>query len=230
MLDILERQMDKIFLNDDISINFSSITDMIIHRFFSDLEAYYRMPEKGSRMHPVKDTIQARLKKKLRKYRRKEIMLIGHSMGSIIAFDVLHENPSLHIHTLITIGSPLGIPIIISKISAEQQKASKRIRIPEGVIKNWYNFSDLEDKVAFNYNLADDYAENSKHVKVTDKIVNNNYEIRGERNPHKSYGYLRTPEITEVIASFLGKKTTKHSSFIRRFLNYPTGLSRKSEK
>jgi hypothetical protein len=236
MLDILETQMDKLFLNKDMTINFSSITDMIIHRFFSDLEAYYSTPEGETKKYPVKDAIQARLEKKLRKYRHKDIMIIGHSMGSIIGYDVLLVNPSITVQSLITIGSPLGMPVIISRIALEQSCASRsrgkhqKVRTPESVIKSWTNFSDLGDKVALNYNLADDYAANSIHVKVVDKTVTNDYEIKKERNPHKSYGYLRTPEVAKVIASFLDEKIKKYPSFLQRFLKGLWDYRRKSEE
>ena len=29
-------------------------------------------------------------------------------------------------------------------------------------------------------------------VRVTDDIIENNYMLGGERNPHKSYGYLKS--------------------------------------
>ena len=78
-----------------------------------------------------------------------------------------------------------------------------KVRTPQNVLRNWYNFSDLEDKVAIDYSLSGDYEENSKHIKVIDKVVYNNYEYNGHRNTHKSYGYLRTPELAEVINDFL---------------------------
>jgi len=226
MLDILEDQMDKLFLNEDLSINFSGITDMIIHRFFTDLEAYYS-PKTLTVNHKkqlIKDIIRRRLLKKLKKYKGKDILLIGHSMGSIIAYDVLLEKPNLTVDTLITIGSPLGIPVIISRIVQEQKlkvKGTKKdlpVRTPEGIIKAWFNFSDLEDKVAINYNLADDYAANSKHVKVMDTVVSNDYQIRKERNPHKSYGYLRTPEVTKAVSSFLNNSKKAQTGFIQRWI------------
>ena len=61
----------------------------------------------------------------------------------------------------------------------------------------------LEDKVALNYNLGDDYRANKKGVKPVDMQVVNDYEINGKRNPHKSYGYLRVPEMAETIHHFL---------------------------
>ena len=39
--DYLVEQMEKIFLNEDLTINYAAITDFIIHHFFSDFETYY---------------------------------------------------------------------------------------------------------------------------------------------------------------------------------------------
>jgi hypothetical protein len=41
VLDFIEEQLDKLFLNNDLTVNYSAITDMVIHRYFKDLEAYY---------------------------------------------------------------------------------------------------------------------------------------------------------------------------------------------
>ena len=209
-LDYLEKQMDGIFFNSDMSINFSGITDLIIRRFFRDLDTYYSKNcyDRHKQERPAKDVIRAELAGVLQKHKNKDIMLIGHSMGSIIAYDVLTETvPDIKIHTFVTMGSPLGMPFIMSKNYDEQKKLLKkkilRNTTPENVQKNWYNFSDLDDKVALNYNLGDDYDENSHRVKAIDKIIYNDYIIDGERKPHKSYGYLRAPEFSQVLWEFL---------------------------
>ena len=44
---------------------------------------------------------------------------------------------------------------------------------------------------------------NAEGVKPVDFEVYNTYEINGDHNPHKSYGYLRTPELAEAIRDFL---------------------------
>lgn len=81
------------------------------------------------------------------------------------------------------------------------------MQIPEAVQKHWYNFSDIRDKIALDYKLSDDFAPNSKGVKVVDKLVTNKYVMNGLANPHKSFGYLRTPEFIEVLKAFSeGKK------------------------
>ena len=219
-LDYLEKQMDKIFLKEDLSINFSSVSDMIIHRFFTDLDIYYSqsyMTINGKEQR-VKDIIREQLAQTLRKHKNKKIMLIGHSMGSIISYDVLtYTAPHIKINTFITIGSPLGLPIIMSKIASEQKQElfkKEKLNTPESVVNNWFNLSDLTDRVAINYTLGDDYDKNKNHVKAIDKIVYNNYEYDGKRNPHKIYGYLRTPEMSEIIHNFFNQDRNKFTVWL----------------
>ena len=42
ILDFIETKLDGLLLNDDLSINYSSVTDIIIHHFFKDLDTYYQ--------------------------------------------------------------------------------------------------------------------------------------------------------------------------------------------
>ena len=126
----------------------------------------------------------------------------------------------LKIKTLITIGSPLGVPFVISKIAKElhlNNRETQRPEIPFSIQKSWFNFSDLEDKVAFNYHLKDEFLVNEKGVKITDFIVSNDYTINGNHNPHKSYGYLRTPELSEKVYAFL---TEKRKSFYQQLFEF----------
>ena len=43
ILDFIEKELDQLLLNDDLTINYSKITDLIISRFFKDLDAYYKI-------------------------------------------------------------------------------------------------------------------------------------------------------------------------------------------
>lgn len=223
--DYIEKQLDRMFLKEDLSIHLASISDLIIRSFFKDLDAYYsqRSIRVGEKDVPIKEIIRARLEHVLMKHRKKQILLIGHSMGSIIAYDVLTNSmPQIHIDTLITVGSPLGFPVIVSKIASEQQHRlvkNARLRTPENVIRNWFNISDLDDKVAFNYNLEDDYEPNSRQIRVIDKVVFNDYEINGNRNPHKIYGYLRAPEMAEIFQEFFDRGRSKIALWLLERLN-----------
>ena len=210
-LGFLEDQMDKIFLNDDLSSKFEFVSDMIFKKYFRELEIYYaRQPDVNDPAYKsVKDIIRSRLADVLNKHKGKEIFLIAHSMGSIIAYDVCSfVLPNNRIDTFITMGSPLGLPIIVSKIAEEVRLHNSKVNkltTPQNVLSQWINFSDIEDNVAINYNLSDDYAPNQNGVKVRDIIIDNDYQIHGERNPHKSYGYLRSQQFSEYVDQFLTK-------------------------
>ncbi|MCF6333660.1 MAG: GPI inositol-deacylase [Draconibacterium sp.] len=211
IIDVLLNKIDEIFLNDDYSLNFSALNDLIIENYFKDLEAYYSNDLNG-KQQLVRKTLRNRLKTVLELHKKDDILLIAHSMGSIIAFDVLSLFASLvKINTFITIGSPLGLPVVVSKIANELQlknREKQRLKTPASIINHWFNFSDLEDKVAFEYHLDNDFSGNSNGIKVRDFVVSNNYTSNGQHNPHKSYGYLRTPEFSKKIYNFLTEKPT----------------------
>lgn len=221
-LDILEMGTDKIFLNDDLTLNYSFLFDSYVHRNFRDLEIYYASNKNNAvkSRKEFKDIVREKVIKVFLKHRNDNIFLVCHSMGSIIAYDALMLlSNKIQIDTLTTFGSPLGQPYVISKAAAEFNKLgykNKKLIVPEAVENYWYNFSDLDDKVAINYQLADDYLPNKKGTKVTDIIVKNNYEYNGVKNPHKSFGYLRTPEFSNVLYNFIISEKKKTANLFGR--------------
>lgn len=227
LVDFIGEQMNRILLNEDLSLNFSFISDVIVSKFFKDLEIYYKVDctAENENLCKAKDLIKGRLIKVLEKHKSDRIMLVSHSMGSIVAFDVLNFHVhNIPIHTFVTAGSPLGLPVVISKIAAEQKQTlpnDNTMLSPPSITNNWFNFSDILDKVALNYKLSDDFQENKNGVIPVDFLVVNNYELNGKRNPHKSYGYLRTPEFSKVLFEFiqLERLTLKHK-VIGRITHY----------
>ena len=211
MMKYFEAQLDKILLNEDMTVNFKGITDHIIHRFAQDLELYYGEYATSplNPTHTIKEAIQNRLIQTIKSYRGYKILLIAHSMGSIVAFDVLWTlNNGQPIHRFITLGSPLGLPVITARVFADQKAVQDTIgkpHAPECVAEQWLNMSDIRDKVALDHTLADDYAPNTKGISAQDFIVHNDYSFKGRPNEHKSYGYLRTPEIATAIDDFLSE-------------------------
>ncbi len=223
-LAVIEKILDKIFFTENSIVNIDSIGDFIIRKLFQELDIYYHQDSLVDRKSGigVRDAIRRQVAKILRKHKKKDILLIAHSMGSIIAYDVLTQVvPAVQIHTFITMGSPLGLPVIMKKILSEQNrniKEEKKVPSPENIHHAWVNISDLDDKIALNYDLHDDYKENSHNVGPVDYIVNNDYEYLEEKNPHKSYGYLRTPEVAEVIHKFLSEKKPTLFDIIKKWI------------
>ena len=229
VLDWFDVAADKIFLNEDMTVNYSFISDKIIHNYFKDLEAYYeneKVSNNGT-SYFARDKIRNSIVEVLMKYKDDDIFLIAHSMGSIVAFDILTFNmPDFKINTFVTIGSPLGIPFVRAKIAQEKKIGfnNTKLKTPLGVQNNWYNFSDLEDDVAINYSLKNDFDENEFGIKAIDFIVNNNYEINNEKNPHKDFGYLRTREFATVLMDFI---KAKEKGLLQKILQY-LGIQKKN--
>lgn len=208
LLDKLEKKLDKMFFEEKSFINYDKFASIVVRNLFRDLDLYYHKdcPVTRFRGTSARDAIRMRLAEVLRAYGNRSILLISHSMGTIISYDVLTQTtPDVTIDTLVTIGSPLGMPLIIKKILTEQGRDASRERqpaTPENIRNAWFNFADLDDPVAINYNLADDYRPNRAGIAARDIIVYNNYENGGDRSPHKLYGYLRAPEVANVIYNF----------------------------
>ena len=207
IVDFLEQKFSRLLLNDDFSINYQSVTDTLIRRYFKDLDAYYSAAAAAAdAAQSAREAIRDRLVATLKKHRGDRVCLIAHSMGSIVAFDVLDQHPELAVDTFITIGSPLGFPVVVGRIAAEREgrdTEGRTLPIPENIHQAWFNLADIEDYVAFDFNIADDFTGNSRGVRPVDVQVINDYAYRRHRNPHKGYGYLRTPELVQLVGTFL---------------------------
>jgi hypothetical protein len=161
-----------------------------------DLSTYYAEEEK-------RQFLRGKLHDALLAKKGKRTMLISHSMGSIVAYDVLRalgkENPEFQVSQFVTLGSPLGMPYVLNKIRNE----NAAVRTPS-VVGRWTNFADRRDPVGVDVHLADDFEPNDRGVCVEDKLVINGYRsLEGTPNHHKIYGYLPTPELTELVKSFV---------------------------
>ena len=174
---------------------FSSFARRIQEEHLQDLEGYYTKPGR-------RESTQARLLGLLQANRSEEIMLIAHSMGAIVAYDALleigqkPESERVSVPYFVTIGSPLGLTPVKGEIRRVYEGP---FETPSVVTQSWVNYSDGGDRVSLDTHLRDDYRSNSYGVRVRDQMVYNDY----PGNPHKSYGYLRTPELSEHIAAFL---------------------------
>lgn len=168
-----------------------AFADTVLKLKLQDLSRYYEEEN-------IRTKLRDLLRKETLKHTDKRVMILSHSMGTIIAYDVLRnigkEHPRLIIDHFVTLGSPLGLPHVKYKAAQE----NPLIRTPS-VVKRWSNFADKRDPVSMDVHLAGDYAANDNGVAVNDDLVANDW---GGIH-HKSYGYLRTPEVSKVIADFI---------------------------
>ncbi len=196
-------------------LGIDKLTGWLIEKVLKDLDFYYddeqEIKNREGKMQLAFTVLKDELKKYIIADKDAEIMLIAHSMGTIISYDVLRDigripNNTITIKDFITIGSPLGIPYVKQKIREQRTYNQKkdRVRTPTIITNSWVNFADRKDPVAIDAHLKDDYKANKKGVRVVDDLVVNDYVgLKGKRNHHKSYGYLRTPELAKRVLGFL---------------------------
>jgi hypothetical protein len=213
----LKNHFSKMLLSGQFTHVFPSVTESAMKKRYREIELYYSPGAAGKIKATAQEDLRAVLAETLLRLRRRNrIVLIAHSMGSLIACDVLYSL-DFSIDTFITIGSPLGIPLIMEKLREEQRGAivsNRKIKTPEAISGQWLNLFDRRDEVVCQHRLGDFFAPNNRGVTPEDAIVINDYHTDRRVNPHKVYGYLRCREISDVLHRLI----VKDKSRPRRFL------------
>jgi hypothetical protein len=174
--------------------------------------ARYQRDENG-----IGTTIRGMLKAVIEEaWRRGErILLIGHSLGSVIAYDTLwelshasgssRERPrDARIDLFMTLGSPLASRFIRGQLAGSAQRDERRYPT---LVRRWENFAARADMTAFRPTLRP-YFDGMLRLGLTEAIVDHvglyNH-FRGDigLNPHEAYGYLNHHLVAERIAAWL---------------------------
>jgi hypothetical protein len=174
---------------------------MTLH--LSDLRRYVR------NHNDVAQRIRQRLKLPLRAAHAagRPILLIAHSMGSVIAYESLWQMSRIdrdptQIDTLLTMGSPLGQHYIQRCIKGKD--AIGAVRYP-GNVHRWINLSAVGDLTALDPTLRNDFGamlELSLVECIDDQEVYNWFRYDGELNAHSEYGYLVNPVTAKIVADW----------------------------
>lgn len=133
----------------------------------------------------IKQAIQKRLVEKVTADTR---VIIGHSLGSVVAYECVCAHPEWNVQTLVTLGSPLGMSPIIFNALTPSPELGKGM-YPK--VKHWVNVADQGDIVALEKKLA------PKFGLVVDRLVHNGWES------HSATRYLNAKETGHAIATGL---------------------------
>jgi hypothetical protein len=135
------------------------------------------------------------------------VLLIAHSMGSVIAYDSLWElsqgdYAGMRLDMLLTMGSPLGQRYMQKRLrGADRQGAD---RYPSN-IRHWKNLSAVGDLTALERHLADDFGEMLELELVEsleDEILLSHFRSDGQLNVHAEYGYLVNDKTARTIVEW----------------------------
>lgn len=135
------------------------------------------------------------------------LLLIAHSMGSVIAYDTLWEmshdgRDEIDVSLLLTTGSPLGQNYLQRRIFGNDRSGEDRY--PTN-ISRWINLAAAGDMTAIDPVLKNDFGEmiDLQLIEdIEDIEIFNHYRLNGELNVHAEYGYLVNKVTAGVVAGW----------------------------
>lgn len=150
-----------------------------IEQFTRDVYLYTTVPA-------VREAVDAIVKKQLNE---KRTVVVGHSLGSVVGFNVLRsDSRALSVPLFVTLGSPLGIRAIRDQLLPLSFPAN---------VRAWYNAYDTRDVVAL-------YPLDAHNFPVTPAVEN----FQGVRNPtdnrHGISGYLSDKHVAAKLLDAFG--------------------------
>lgn len=123
-----------------------------------------------------------------RKLTEQPTVVVGHSLGSVVAYSVLrNDTRNLKVPLLATVGSPLAVRAVRDQL--------RPLRSPP--VDAWYNGFDTRDVVAL-YPLDDDNFPMSPSIENYGKVQNST------DNRHGISGYLNDSDVAKHILGAMG--------------------------
>ena len=157
----------------------------------------------------ISEAARERLKSEIRRAMEnaRPVLLIGHSMGSVIAYDALWqmaraEESEARIDLFLTTGSPLGQNIVQRHLFGRNEPGERRY--PNN-IRRWVNIAAVGELTAIDRTLRNDFAEMlalGLVESIEDLDSFNYYHMHGILNVHVEYGYLVNEVTARVISEW----------------------------
>jgi len=210
---IISKEKDKRFV-DDVArfvspvISLFGMSRRVLNKLLPDMGAYLTKRKYGS---AIRQRLQKPLKEAL--LRGDDVAIVSHSMGCIVAYDVLWKLSQMseyadfwskRVSLWMTIGSPLGEPAIKDGLydagEAEEDKYPRNV-------SHWLNIAAHDDFVAHDGDAADDFRRMLR-AGVVGGIedlprIYTFWVGREGSNPHKLYGYLNHPVVAGRLAQWI---------------------------
>lgn len=160
----------------------------------------------------IRDTVRAALLAAWRDGR--PVMLVGHSLGSVIGYDTLWEltHDGAHkgrVDWFVSLGSPLATRFVRKHVKGADRRGT--MRYPHN-ISRWLNCSARGDMTTLHRRLKPFYG-GIVELGLAETLIDradlyNHFHADFGLNPHKSYGYL----INDAVASAIGDWVEAHAA------------------
>jgi hypothetical protein len=158
---------------------FPKLDAKLMQRFL--IEAYLYLSDQ-SFIQEVHDKIAAAIQPK------QPTLILAHSLGSVIAYNLLKQHPEYQIQGLISLASPLAFKLIQAKILHPIQR-------PACILGNWLNFYSTDDFLSafplssrpFDFQPA-----------IQNQAIHTNL-----ANPHQLQDYLQHPLVITSLSKIL---------------------------
>lgn len=190
----------------------SRANEIILQRSSADMGAYLMSRKTASK---VRERLQNPLRRAINA--RDDICIISHSMGCVVAYDVLwkfsqmseyenlqRKNPK--VSKWLTLGCPLGEAGVRANLYDAREHAGGRF--PKAIVKDWANIAACDDFIAHDRTMADDFSEMLEYgyvESITDLRMYNCWVHYNTSNPHKLYGYLANQVVAGEIANWVNR-------------------------
>ena len=159
--------------------HYPKLHETLMHKFL--IETYLYLSNSDF-MHEVHRRIMSHL------HPSKDHIIVAHSLGTVIAYNLLHQFNHFRVHRFITLGSPLAFKVI-------QEKLTLPISRPPQLHGDWFNFYSPDDFLtAFPLSEAP--------FNFEPPIINQAITTLVDK-PHQITGYLAHPAVIKSIVDAL---------------------------
>ncbi len=160
--------------------------DAVVRFFLDDVESYFGNDRlRGLALDRVEEAVMGA---------NDDVILLGHSLGSVVTYDFLRERPGQRVIGFITLGSPLGLPTIRRRIAARHFPAD-----PD----RWVNVFDPRDLVTGRETLRDHYPSDDGRTVEDRESEGRAPGITDLTAPHDGKVYLSSVALAQALGEMI---------------------------
>lgn len=145
------------------------------------------------------------------------IVVIAHSQGSMIAYNVLRrlKKADCDVRLFITIGSPLGLAEVKDLFRKRLIKTKTKLLPVPACVRRWVNIADRADVVALDETLSSEFRPKGFIKDVRPRRLRKGLNRDSPKHPHSATGYLRSDFLRQTLREEVG---ASFGSFLSDFV------------